>query len=94
MDNKKKAPGIVTRTQQLRGIAGELTEVHSLLDLLCHQLEGGGIVKASHIEPMISEAVPKLRQAVNAMNSLTHQGGNCIEGIGDESGSSRNPLLM
>jgi len=94
MNKKNKSPNIVTRTQQLRGIVGDLAEVHALLDVLCNELAGGGIVKASHIEPMISEAVPKLRQAVKAMNALTHQGGNRIEGTDSEAGSNRNPLLM
>jgi hypothetical protein len=94
MNNKNKMPDIITRTEQLRSIIGDLAEVHSLLDILSQELAGGGIIKASHIQPMINDAVPKLRQAVKAMNTLAHQGGNCVEGINYESGSNRDPLLM
>ena len=52
-------------------IAGELLEIHSLLSLLCNELGGGGIVQARHLEPMLASAVPKLRDAVDAMQELS-----------------------
>ena len=72
MNNNNHAPNSpLAHADRLRSIAGELTEVHSLLSVLCNELEGGGIIKARHLEPVIAEAVPKLRDAVQAMNSLT-----------------------
>ena len=92
---KHPHPGnLVTRTEQLRSIVGDLTEVHGLLSLLCTHLEEGGTVDAAELEPVISEAVPRLRQAVSAMNILTHQGGNTLEGCRTNVGTSKNPLLM
>ena len=72
MNNNNHAPNSsLVQADRLRSIAGELTEVHSLLSVLYNELEGGGIIKARHLEPVIAEAVPKLRDAVHAMNSLT-----------------------
>ena len=94
MDKKKNSDPLVTRTEKLRDIVGELTEVHGLLDLLCTQLEGGGIVQAKELEPVVAEAAPKLRKALNEMNTLTHQGGARVEGRRNQSPRSKNPLLM
>lgn len=58
-------------SHKLRGIAGELTEVHKLLSALCDELGGGGIIQARHVEPLLASAVPKLGDAVRAMNELT-----------------------
>ena len=45
--NKNNHPdNLITRTEHLRSIVGELSEVHSLLTVLCSQIEGGGIVLA------------------------------------------------
>ena len=74
--------------ETLRIIAGELTEVHSLLTALCKELSGGGIVQARDLEPMIAETVPKLRHAVRAMQGLEDDDGDRLDG------DAQNPLLM
>lgn len=85
--NNNLTPSASTQqSNQLRSIAGDLMEVHGLLSLLCNELGGGGIVQARHLEPMLSRAVPKLRDAVQAMNEIS----------GPQGDDSRqpNPLLM
>lgn len=64
------------QSHKLRGIAGELTEVHKLLSALCHELGGGGIVQARHLQPMLASAVPKLDHAVRTMHELTEDSGD------------------
>ncbi len=92
MNNNKNASNApATRTEQLRSLAGDLTEVHGLLDLLCAELGGGGIVPASDLEPVIAEAVPKLRNAVDSMQALAM---DSESGSGGESAGKNNPLLM
>ncbi len=92
MNNNKNASSTpLTKPEQLRSLAGDLTEVHGLLDLLCAELGGGGIVPASDLEPVIAEAVPKLRNAVNSMQALATDSEN---GSADQSAGKRNPLLM
>ncbi len=72
MNNDKLQPSTPEKNNhKLRGIAGELTEVHDLLSALCDELGGGGIVQARHLEPMLASAVPKLDHAVRTMNELT-----------------------
>ena len=91
MNNNNAPNSPFIHADRLRSIAGDLTEVHSLLSVLCTELEGGGIVKARHLEPVIAEAVPKLRDAVQAVNSLT------IERRARprrRTGPDQNPLLM
>ncbi|MDJ0928390.1 MAG: hypothetical protein QNJ73_12165 [Gammaproteobacteria bacterium] len=74
------------QAEKLRSIAGELSEVHSLLAALCKELSGGGIVQARDLEPMIAETVPKLRHAVRAMQGIETDSG--------DDGEEQNPLLM
>lgn len=81
----------LSRNEQMRSIAGDLSEVHSLLSLLCNELGGGGIVQASHLQPIIADAVPRLRDAVTAMNSLTC---GTAAGFDGHPGPHQNPLLM
>jgi hypothetical protein len=78
------------RVDQLRSIASDLTEVHSLLSLLCTELGGGGIVKARHLEPVIADAVPRLQHAVAAMNAMAAG----VTTRADAPGPEHNPLLM
>lgn len=63
-------------SHKLRGIAGDITEVHELLSALCDELGGGGIVHARHLEPMLASAVPKLDHALRTMHELTDDSGN------------------
>ena len=74
------------QSTQLRNIAGDLMEVHGLLNLLCNELGGGGIVQARQLEPMLARAVPKLRDAVQAMNQISSPR--------EDKASQPNPLLM
>ena len=79
-------------SDQLRSLAGDLTEVHTLLSVLCDELGGGGVVPAAQLKPMISGAVPKLQEAVASMNAMAAG----LAGLTDENAASatRNPLLM
>ena len=79
-------------SEQLRSLAGDLTEVHALLSVLCDELGGGGVVPAAQLEPMISDAVPKLQQAVASMNAMA-AGLNGVPGE-DAAAGAGNPLLM
>ena len=93
MKNNNEASSIPpSSSEQLRSLAGDLTEVHALLSVLCDELGGGGVVPAAQLEPMISDAVPKLQQAVASMNAMAAG----LTGIpGEGAGSEpRNPLLM
>jgi len=92
MNNNNHAASIpLPHTDQLRNLAGDLTEVHSLLSVLCSELGCGGIIQARHLEPMIARTVPKLREAVATMNAMA-------AGVDDQaeypSMEERNPLLM
>ena len=93
MKNNNEASSIpLSSSEQLRSLAGDLTEVHTLLSVLCDELGGGGVVPAAHLEPMISDAVPKLRHAVASMNAMA-AGLNAVPGE-DPASEGRNPLLM
>ena len=78
----------IPQAETLRSIAGELTEVHSLLTSLCKELSGGGIVQARDLEPMLAGTVPKLRHAVRVMQGLEEHGGK------RQDGDDQNPLLI
>lgn len=92
MHNNNQVQSIPSdRTEQLRSLAGDLSEVHSLLSMLCHELGGGGIVQARHLEPVIARTVPKLREAVATMNAMA-AGVNGVHGT--DWPASHNPLLM
>jgi len=71
MKNNNEASSIpLSSPEKLRSLAGDLTEVHSLLSVLCDELGGGGVVPAAYLQPMISDAVPKLQHAVASMNAI------------------------
>ena len=59
------------KKSQLHDLTNDLREVYGLLDDLCSQLKGGGIVQARDVEPAISQAMPRLRRAVIALNAET-----------------------
>jgi hypothetical protein len=91
-NNNNGSPGFpLSHGDELRGLAGDLTEVHSLLSMLCTELGGGGIVPASDLEFIIGEAVPKLRCVVASINEMA-------EGLSgspaDPAYRDANPLLM
>lgn len=93
--NKKDHPVAVdARAEQLRNIVGDLAEVHSLLQLLCTQLAGGGIVEARQLEPVVAEAEPKLRRIVDTMSALSDEGSPRVEVRRSRAPKSGNPLLM
>jgi len=77
----------------LKSLAADLNEVYDLMNELCEQLQGGGIIQARDIEPSVAKAVPKLRHAVAALNEASRRGGNGGE-PGDETSPSQSPLLM
>ena len=49
-NDQDAARAAVSSADTLRELAGDLTEVHSLLRSLCEELGGGGIVQARHLE--------------------------------------------
>jgi hypothetical protein len=88
---------------QVSDLAADLRDAYELLDGLCTQLEGGGIVTAGAIQPTVAQAVPKLRKAVMWLNTITMIGNNPLKsGVianGDPARSgakrpSKNPLLI
>ena len=93
MKNNNEASSIpLSSSEQLRSLAGDLTEVHALLSVLCDELGGGGVVPAAQLEPMISDAVPKLQHAVSSMNAMA-AGLSAVPGAAGAS-DGHNPLLM
>lgn len=80
----------LSQGEELRSLAGDLTEVHTLLSVLCTELGGGGIVPASDLEFIIGEAVPKLKSVVASMNELAE----CYPGTAELACENPNPLLM
>ena len=91
-NNNETSSMSASSSEQLRSLAGDLTEVHALLSVLCDELGGGGVVPAAQLEPMISDAVPKLQQAVASMNAMA-AGLTGVPGEDPASGAD-NPLLM
>jgi len=89
MNNKNHPDSLITRTEDLREVIGELSEVHSLLAVLSGHLEGGGIVQARSLEPIVREAVPRLRDALEVMNRMA---GNALARGPRADGA--DPLLM
>lgn len=81
---------------QLRHLASDLRETYKLLDMLCTQLEGGGVVPARDVKPAISEAVPKLRNAVDVLNKVTRidVARRSQARPGEKKSASKNPLLI
>ena len=89
-NNNRSASAPLSQSDELRSLAGDLTEVHTLLSMLCTELGGGGIVPASDLEYIIGEAVPKLRSVVASMNDMAEG----YSGPGDPAYGDANPLLM
>ena len=77
----------------LRTLATDLHEVYSLLNELSSNLEGGGIVTARDIEPAVSRAVPRLRNAV-AMLYAASQNDDYGELAPGSERINQNPLLI
>jgi hypothetical protein len=75
---------------ELSDLASELRDTYELLDRLCTQLKGGGIVQARDIEPTVAQAVPKLRHAVMWLNSVSM----VRDSRADSKRVSKNPLLI
>jgi hypothetical protein len=69
--NNKAAENLASESDQLRHLASDLREAYMVLDKLCSQLEGGGIVQARDVEPAVAQTVPKLRRAVAVLNTVT-----------------------
>ena len=82
-----------TGALSLRDLAADLDQVYRLMDELCEQLQGGGIVQARDIEPSISKAVPKLRRAVATLTEASTRGSSGGEN-GEVTKPSQSPLLM
>jgi hypothetical protein len=70
--NNNGVVNMVSKDDQLRHLAADLREAYKVLDMLCTQLEGGGIIPARDIKPVVSETVPKLRNAVDVLSKVTH----------------------
>lgn len=95
-NNNNGVVDLVSKDDQLRHLASDLREAYKVLDLLCTQLEGGGIVPARDVEPAVSEAVPKLRNAVNVLSKVTHinEARRPKLRAGEKRSISKNPLLI
>ncbi len=94
--NNNGVVDLVSKDDQLRHLASDLREAYKVLDRLCTQLEGGGIVPARDVRPAVSEAVPKLRNAVKVLNNVTRidrARGPKLRADGERS-ISKNPLLI
>jgi hypothetical protein len=87
---------LVSKDDQLRHLATDLQEAYRVLDILCTQLEGGGIVPARDVEPAVLETVPKLRNAVDVLSKVTQidQARRPKIRAGDKKSISKNPLLI
>ena len=70
--NNNEVVNLVSKDDQLRHLASDLREAYKVLDMLCTQLEGGGIVPARDVAPAVSETIPKLRNAVDILSKVTH----------------------
>ena len=94
--NNNGVVDLVSKDDQLRHLASDLREAYKVLDMLCTQLEGGGVVPARDVRPAVSEAVPKLRNAVNVLNNVTRidrARGPKLR-AGGKTSISKNPLLI
>jgi hypothetical protein len=68
--NTDAAENLASEIDELNYLAADLSEAYEMLDRLCSQLEGGGIVQARDVEPTIARTVPKLRRAVAILKSV------------------------
>lgn len=85
---------VVSAKHQLRFLATDLHEVYSLLNELSIQLEGGGIVQVRDVEPAVSMAVPRLRNAVATLYAASQHDEIDGEHAARASLQNQNPLLM
>ena len=87
---------LVSKDDQLRHLASDLREAYKVLDMLCTQLEGGGIIPARDVRPAVSEAVPKLRNAVDVLSKVTpiSEARQPRIRTGEKKPISKNPLLI
>jgi len=98
--NNNAAANRASENNELRHLAAELREAYMVLDKLCSQLEGGGIIRVRDVRPTVAQTIPKLRRAVAVLNSITMIG----EGRGEPPSASdpvskkgptnKNPLLI
>ena len=94
--NNNGVVDLVSKDDQLRHLASDLREAYKVLDMLCTQLEGGGVIPARDVKPAVSETVPKLRNAINVLNKVTHidQARQPKLRAGQKGSISKNPLLI
>lgn len=79
--------------QSLRELAADLGEIHDVMNELCEQLQGGGIISARDIEPSLAKAVPQLRRAVTTLQSASDRRDD--DGpLGEVTAPGQSPLLM
>jgi hypothetical protein len=81
-------------TFTLRSLATDLHEVYSMLSELSSHLEGGGIVQARDVEPAVSKAVPRLRNAVAMLYAATKHEKHRRDRMTGNGKPNQNPLLM
>ncbi|MDH3739663.1 MAG: hypothetical protein OER92_10755 [Alphaproteobacteria bacterium] len=78
----------------LRNLASDLHEVYSMLNELSAHLEGGGIVQVRDVEPAVSKAVPRLRNAVATLYAASKHDEQGDDRLPGDQEPNRNPLLM
>jgi hypothetical protein len=84
----------ISANHHLRYLATDLHEVYSLLNELSVQLEGGGIVQVRDVQPTVSMAVPRLRNAIATLYAASNRDANHDDRLAGISLPSRNPLLI
>ena len=94
--NNNEVVDLISKDEQLRHLAVDLREAYKVLDMLCTQLEGGGVVPARDIKPVVSQTVPKLRNAVEILNEVTDINQARVPKLrtGQKKSISKNPLLI
>jgi hypothetical protein len=95
-NNNNPQAQVTSKNESLRHLANDLREVYGVLNELCSQLEGGGIVKCKDVEPAVAQAIPKLRRAVAALNaaSMLAEGQAAPDPSAATMSAGQNPLLM
>jgi hypothetical protein len=95
-NNNNPQAQVTSKNESLRHLATDLREVYGVLNELCSQLEGGGIVQCKDVEPAVALAVPKLRRAVAALNaaSMLTEGQAAPDPSAATISAGQNPLLM
>lgn len=78
------------KADSLRDIAADLNDIYVSLNELCTVLQGGGIITARDVEPTLSDAAPKIRQAAEALNDAS----GTTRKDEDNSAAGQKPYLM